>query len=118
MSIRPPPAPKRRQRACPGVSPGGRKCFKRALLAAKGTPAMAEHVIPHFHNDPGVPTIRIGVKEVMCTGARPPFDHPHIFIDMGGDSEGICPYCSTRFVYDASLGVHSIPADCELRGAV
>ena len=62
---------------------------------------MAEHVIPHFHNDPGVPTIRIGVKEFMCTGATPPFDHPHIFIDMGGDSEAICSYCSTRFVYDA-----------------
>ena len=34
-------------------------------------------------------------------GATPPFDHPHIFIDMGDDGEAICSYCSTRFVYDA-----------------
>ena len=78
---------------------------------------MADHAIPHFHNDPGVATITIGVKEFMCTGARPPFDHPHIYIDMGGDSEAICSYCSTRFVFDASLGAHSIPAECELTDA-
>lgn len=78
---------------------------------------MADHLIPHFHNDPGVATIRVGVKEFMCTGARPPFDHPHIFIDMGGDTEAICSYCSTRFVYDPTLGAHSIPAECELHDA-
>ena len=63
---------------------------------------MADHSIPHFHNDPGAAAIRVGVKEFMCTGARPPFDHPHVFIDMGGDAEAICPYCATRFVYDAA----------------
>jgi uncharacterized Zn-finger protein len=78
---------------------------------------MADHSIPHFHNDPGAATIRVGVKEFMCTGARPPFDHPHVFIDMGGDAEAICPYCATRFVYDASLGPHSIPPECELGDA-
>ena len=75
---------------------------------------MADNLIPHFHNDPGVATIRLGFKEFMCTGARPPFDHPHIFIDMGGDVEAVCGYCSTRFVYDASLGAHCAPAECEL----
>jgi uncharacterized Zn-finger protein len=74
--------------------------------------------IPHFHNDPGVPAIKVGVTEFMCTGAKPPFDHPHIFIDMGGDLETICPYCSTRFVLDASLGPHSSPAECELTDTV
>ena len=49
---------------------------------------MADHSIPHFHNDPGVPTIRVRVKEFMCTGAKPPFDHPHIFIDMGVGRRG------------------------------
>ena len=29
---------------------------------------MAEHVVPHFHNDPGVPVIEIGAKEFMCVG--------------------------------------------------
>jgi uncharacterized Zn-finger protein len=78
---------------------------------------MADHAIPHFHNDPGVPTIMIGVKEFMCTGARPPFDHPHIYIDMGDDNEAICSYCSTRFAYDSRLGAHSVPAECELNDA-
>ena len=77
---------------------------------------MADHAIPHFHNDPCVATIRVGVKSLMCTGATPPFDHPHIFISMGGDTEAICSYCSTRFVYDASLGAHSEPRECEFAG--
>ena len=51
---------------------------------------MAEHVVPHFHNEPGVPVIEIGAKEFMCVGATPPFDHPHIFLDMGDDAEIIC----------------------------
>ena len=46
---------------------------------------MAERVVPHFHNEPGVPVIEIGAKEFMCVGATPPFDHPHIFLDMGAE---------------------------------
>lgn len=64
---------------------------------------MAEHVIPHFHNDSGVTRIDIGVKEFMCVGAKPPFDHPHIFIDLGEDSERVCPYCSTLYRFKAEL---------------
>jgi uncharacterized Zn-finger protein len=78
---------------------------------------MAEHRIPHFHNEPGVATVRVGVTEFMCIGALPPFDHPHIFIDMAGDGEAICSYCSTRFVFDGGLGVHSNPPECELGDA-
>ena len=62
---------------------------------------MAEHVVPHFHNDPGVPVIEIGAKEFMCVGAMPPHDHPHVFLDMGDDDEIICPYCSTLYRFDA-----------------
>ena len=76
---------------------------------------MAEHMIPHFHNDPGVPTIKVRAKEFMCTGETPPFDHPHIYIDMGAEHEAICSYCSTRFVYDESLASACEPAECELR---
>lgn len=75
--------------------------------------AMADHLIPHFHNQPGVPKIRIRVKEFMCVGALPPFDHPHIFIDMGDEGEAVCSYCSTLFVYDASLTGICDPPDCE-----
>jgi uncharacterized Zn-finger protein len=64
---------------------------------------MADHVVPHFHNQSGVPRIAIGVTEFMCVGALPPFDHPHVFLDMGEAEEKICPYCSTLYRYDAKL---------------
>ena len=60
---------------------------------------MADHVVPHFHNDAGVPVIEIGSQEFMCVGANPPFDHPHVFLDLGNDNEIICPYCSTLYRY-------------------
>jgi uncharacterized Zn-finger protein len=75
--------------------------------------AMADHLIPHFHNEPGVPKIRIRVKEFMCVGALPPFDHPHIFIDMGDENEAVCSYCSTLFVYDSGLTGICDPPACE-----
>jgi uncharacterized Zn-finger protein len=64
---------------------------------------MAHRSTPKFHNDMGVPFIEIGSREFECTGARPPFDHPHIYIDMGAESETVCPYCSTLFRYDPRL---------------
>jgi uncharacterized Zn-finger protein len=64
---------------------------------------MADHIVPHFHNDSGSRVVAIGVREFMCVGARPPYDHPHVFLDMGDDDEKICPYCSTLYRYDASL---------------
>ena len=64
---------------------------------------MAGHAIPHFQNDAGHSAIDIGVKEFMCTGATEPFDHPHVFLDMGDDAEMICPYCSTLYRYDPTL---------------
>ncbi len=73
---------------------------------------MSDHAIPHFKNDKGLPAIAVHAKEFMCVGASPPFDHPHIFIDMGGDDEALCPYCSTLFRYDASLSEICAPAEC------
>jgi uncharacterized Zn-finger protein len=64
---------------------------------------MADHIVPHFQNDAGVPKIAVGVKEFMCIGATPPYDHPHVFLDMGDDTEKVCPYCSTLFEYRPSL---------------
>jgi len=76
---------------------------------------MAEHIVPHFHNDPGVPVIEIGAHEFMCVGATPPFDHPHVFLDMGDATEIICPYCSTLYRLDLSLNSHAAkPPECEL----
>jgi uncharacterized Zn-finger protein len=64
---------------------------------------MADHGTPHFQNSAGDRTIAIGVKEFMCVGAEPPFDHPHIFIDMGDADEKVCPYCSTLYRYRPGL---------------
>lgn len=72
---------------------------------------MANHSTPHFHNTAGLRLIEIGSKEFQCVGALPPFDHPHIFLDMGKDSEVVCPYCSTLYVFKAELGAgHANPA--------
>jgi len=65
---------------------------------------MADSAVPHFQNDAGVHRIDIGVREFMCEGATPPFDHPHVFLDMGDETEIVCPYCSTLYRYRADLG--------------
>jgi len=41
---------------------------------------MTDEVVPHFHNEPGVPVIVIGAKKFMCIGAMPPQDHPACFL--------------------------------------
>ena len=64
---------------------------------------MADPVTPHFVNDVGSENIRTGVKKFKCMGASPPFDHPHVFLDMGNGKSIICPYCSTLYVYDDGL---------------
>jgi uncharacterized Zn-finger protein len=76
---------------------------------------MTDRIVPHFHNDIGVAVIEIGAKEFMCVGALPPLDHPHVFLDMGGDTDIICPYCSTLFRFDATLAANAArPAECAL----
>ncbi|MDC9701439.1 MAG: zinc-finger domain-containing protein [Alphaproteobacteria bacterium] len=64
---------------------------------------MSDTLIPHFHNGAGRASIRIGAEKFQCIGAPPPFDHPHIFLNMGKKKEIICPYCSTRYQHDPAL---------------
>lgn len=79
---------------------------------------MAAHSTPHFQNDAGVPVIEVGSREFMCIGARPPFDHPHIFIDMGSENEAVCSYCSTLYRFNAGLKHGAcLPADCAWEAA-
>ncbi len=86
----------------------------RVEFTFRGTP-LTETVVPHFHNTPGVPIIEIGAREFMCIGELPPFDHPHVFLDMGDAAEIICPYCSTLFRHDPGLGARSArPGECML----
>ncbi len=74
---------------------------------------MAHVHIPHLANDDGVEKIFVGVKELNCMGARPPYDHPHVFLDMGSEAQVLCPYCSTLYVFDPRLGAgESDPKNC------
>jgi uncharacterized Zn-finger protein len=80
---------------------------------------MSDHVVPHFHNDAGVSVIEIGSQEFMCVGANPPFDHPHVFLDLGNDNEIICPYCSTLYRYAADLAAgEARPPECVVKDRV
>jgi uncharacterized Zn-finger protein len=79
---------------------------------------MADSVVPHFHNDAGLSVIEIGAHEFKCMGAKPPFDHPHVYLDMGSDHEIICPYCSTLYRFNPKLATHAaIPEEAAHRGA-
>ena len=76
-------------------------------------------VVPHFHNDPGVPVIEIGAKKFMCGGALPPHDHPHVYCDMGDAIEYVCPYCSTLYRHNPALAPNEArPAECELHDVI
>ncbi|MFV0297381.1 MAG: zinc-finger domain-containing protein [Hyphomicrobiaceae bacterium] len=74
---------------------------------------MAQSTVPYLANDQGVEQIKVGVREFNCMGARPPFDHPHVYLDMGGEDQILCPYCSTLYVHDASLSAtETEPKEC------
>jgi len=65
---------------------------------------MADEGFAKFKNDQGVSEMRIGVKEFKCTGASPPHDHPHIYLEMGKADMINCPYCGTLFRYNPQPG--------------
>jgi hypothetical protein len=59
------------------------------------------------------PLIKVGVTEFMCTGARPPFDHPHIsstWAHIRGDLLLLFNY----FIYSSDLSGPCSPVE-ELR---
>lgn len=79
---------------------------------------MAGSEIPHLVNDLGVETIAVGARELQCMGASPPFDHPHVFLDMGAETQIVCPYCSTLYVFDARLDATATePPGCRFEPA-
>src|SRR5262249_61403131 len=58
---------------CPWESAAAPAMLRRPQLAnvVEAVP-MAETVVPHFPNDPGVPGIEIGARELMGGAAPPP----------------------------------------------
>jgi uncharacterized Zn-finger protein len=78
---------------------------------------MDHSAIPHLANDQGVEKIYLGVREFQCMGARPPQDHPHVYLDMGSDDQILCPYCSTLYVHDPRLQPDQTdPSGCLVTG--
>jgi uncharacterized Zn-finger protein len=74
---------------------------------------MAAHIVSHLANDQGVEKIHVGVTELKCMGARAPYDHPHVYLDLGGEGQILCPYCSTLYIYDERLHADETdPAGC------
>src|ERR1700741_4376165 len=77
--------------------------FRASRTARAAGTLMADSLVPHLSNDQGVEKIYVGVREFQCMGARPPYDHPHVYLDMGADSQILCPYCSTLYVHNNGL---------------
>jgi uncharacterized Zn-finger protein len=91
-------------------------CRYGAFLRSEQANHMTDTIVPHFHNDLGVTVIEIGATKFMCVGALPPFDHPHVFCDMGDDAEFVCPYCSTLYRYNKALAPNeAVPPACALK---
>jgi uncharacterized Zn-finger protein len=88
-------------------------CTALCIIDRALSRALQMESYPKFHNEIGVPIVRIGCREFKCIGDKPPQDHPHIYLKIGDASEIVCPYCSTLFRFDPSLGAHEAdPADC------
>jgi hypothetical protein len=51
----------------------------------------------------------------MCIGARPPNDHPHVFLNMGASLEITCPYCGTVYFFNPRLKGQSDQPKCVYR---
>ncbi|MCG8508980.1 MAG: zinc-finger domain-containing protein [Rhodospirillales bacterium] len=43
-------------------------------------------------------TIIVTGSRVSCDGGGGPLGHPRVYLEMGGDDQIVCPYCSRRFV--------------------
>jgi len=75
--------------------------------------AMEMDSSPKFHNEVGATIVRIDCREFKCIGAKPPQDHPHVYLNMGNANEIVCPYCATLFRFDPILGAYEAePAAC------
>jgi uncharacterized Zn-finger protein len=97
----------------------GRKALERRAvttvisLGGLGT-IMHEGRYRQLQNDRAVPEIRIGMREFNCIGASPPHDHPHVYINMGDHDTILCPYCATRYTYDARLAPFGVDPEDSL----
>ena len=51
-----------------------------------------------------IPTVKISAKDLPlhCPQSGVPAwnQHPRVFLDIQHSGEAVCPYCSTRYVFD------------------
>ena len=59
---------------------------------------------PKFHNEVGVPIVRIGCREFKCIGGKPPQDHPHVYLNMGDANENRSPVLLDAIPFQSELG--------------
>jgi uncharacterized Zn-finger protein len=97
---------------------GGPAAFvDRVPLSPVVPPPGPRRAVPSFLNDAGSRVVEIGVRAFNCIGATPPDDHPHVYLDMGASPSILCPYCATRFQFDAALpDGAAFPARCASDG--
>ena len=43
-------------------------------------------------------TIEVTSPNVACDGGGGPLGHPKVYLNMGDETEIVCPYCSRRYV--------------------
>ena len=68
---------------------------------------------PLFFNELGVNSIQIGVAAFHCMGVMPPHDHPHVYLNMGEETDILCSYCSTEYRLNSALSWNeTIPQNC------
>ena len=75
----------------------------RHSALAQGKGRHSPHQTPLFFNELGVNSIEIGVASFHCMGVMPPHDHPHVYLNMGEQTDLLCPYCSTQYVLNRAL---------------
>jgi uncharacterized Zn-finger protein len=59
---------------------------------------------PKFHNEVGVPIVRIGCREFKCIGDKPPQDHPHVYLNMGDAQRDRLPVLLDAIPFQSELG--------------
>ena len=80
-------------------APLGDPCTALRVIDRAPKPrALRMQSYPKFHNEIGVPIVRVGCREFKCIGAKPPQDHPHIYLSMSETSEIVCRIALRYFV--------------------
>src|SRR5258706_14206862 len=82
-------ATERRERAPTGCRSSPRSTIHARHFASsigRLSRALQMESYPTFHNEVGVPIVRIGCREFKRIGDKPPQDHPHIYLKMGDAS--------------------------------